>query len=114
SKSNAGISGTTEKGEGNDVRFWAGSTAENKDKAPFRVKESGELYSTAGEIGGFSIDENSLGAVGTGNEFAYIESRGTQIMNASAEAGWRAIQINKRDLPYEDVGLVVRTMRLRE
>ncbi|MGV4504293.1 hypothetical protein, partial [Ornithobacterium rhinotracheale] len=113
SKSNAGISGTTEKGEGNDVRFWAGSTAENKDKAPFRVKESGELYSTAGEIGGFSIDENSLGAVGTGNEFAYIESRGTQIMNASAEAGWRAIQINKRDLPYEDVGLVVRTMRLR-
>lgn len=114
SKSNAGISGSTEKGEGNDVRFWAGSTAENKDNAPFRVKESGELYSTAGEIGGFSIDENSLGAVGTGNEFAYIESRGTQIMNASAEAGWRAIQINKRDLPYEDVGLVVRTMRLRE
>ncbi|MGV4552805.1 hypothetical protein, partial [Ornithobacterium rhinotracheale] len=38
SKSNAGISGTTEKGEGNDVRFWAGSTAENKDNAPFRVK----------------------------------------------------------------------------
>ncbi|MGQ1945239.1 hypothetical protein ACT4RS_09415 [Ornithobacterium rhinotracheale] len=114
SKSNAGISGTTEKGEGNDVRFWAGSTAENKDKAPFRVKESGELYSTAGEIGGFSINENSLGSVDTRNEFAYIESSGRQFMNASAEAGWRAIQINGPDLPYEDVGLVVQTMRLRE
>ncbi|MRJ09292.1 hypothetical protein EDL99_10540 [Ornithobacterium rhinotracheale] len=114
SKSNAGISGTTEKGEGNDVRFWAGSTAENKDNAPFRVLENGSLFSTAGEVGGFRIDESSLGSYGTGNEFSYIENRGTQIMNASAEAGWRAIQINKRDLPYEDVGLVVRTMRLRE
>lgn len=40
------------------VRFWAGGT--NKDTAPFRVTQSGSLYSTKGDIGGFQITESQI------------------------------------------------------
>ncbi|MFD1770858.1 hypothetical protein [Sphingobacterium suaedae] len=59
---NAGISGLTKESpnELKSVRFWAGSTGENRDSAPFRVLEDGSLSSTKGKIGGFAIDATTL------------------------------------------------------
>jgi hypothetical protein len=50
----AGITG--EGGSDSDsIRIWAGSDEENRSSAPFRVTQSGALYSTKGQIGGFNI-----------------------------------------------------------
>ncbi|WP_316851154.1 hypothetical protein [Pedobacter agri] len=38
----AGINGT--ENEPNSVRFWAGSSFEDKDKAPFRVQQDGKMF----------------------------------------------------------------------
>lgn len=40
---------------GNDVRFWAGDTFDNRATAPFRVYEDGQIYSISGLIGGFEL-----------------------------------------------------------
>ncbi len=43
-----------------DWRFWAGSAIPSS--APFRVDESGNVYATSGEIGGWTINATSLTA----------------------------------------------------
>lgn len=43
---NAGMSG--EGNSGSDVRIWAGANEENKDNAPFRVLENGDVIATSG------------------------------------------------------------------
>ena len=40
--------------------LWTGADKEKPETAPFRVNTAGALYSTSGEIGGFTIAENSL------------------------------------------------------
>lgn len=46
--------GTTGKGDSDeDIRFWAGSTFEDRANAPFRVLQSGKSIMTSGVFGGF-------------------------------------------------------------
>lgn len=45
----AGMSGTQAGGK---TRMWAGATADNKDDAPFRVDESGEMWATNAHVEG--------------------------------------------------------------
>ena len=40
---------------GDDIRFWAGSTFDNRDTAPFRVSEAGVVVASSGTIGGWSL-----------------------------------------------------------
>jgi hypothetical protein len=58
-ENNAGITGVTDLGD-ESVRFYAGATYANKNIAPWRVLNNGNMYSTAGYIGGFKILQNSL------------------------------------------------------
>lgn len=45
------------------VRFWAGASFEDRDKAPFRVMESGKIIATEGEFGGTFTGELSIGNI---------------------------------------------------
>lgn len=63
------------------VRFWAGST--NRDSAPFRVTQSGALYSTSGKIGGFTINSSSIGSQ-YDNENLYLSPSFAKIGNSQA------------------------------
>ena len=63
------------------VRFWAGST--NRDSAPFRVTQSGALYSTSGKIGGFTINSSSIGSQ-YDNENLYLSPSFAKIGNNQA------------------------------
>ncbi len=45
----AGMSGTQDGGK---TRMWAGATANNKDNAPFRVDEDGEMWATNAHVEG--------------------------------------------------------------
>lgn len=47
----AGVTG--EGSKGTSVRFWAGSTKENKETAPFRVLQDGTLYASKGVFAGY-------------------------------------------------------------
>jgi len=73
----AGITGGEEEAsdtaEEKKVRFWAGSSKENRFTAPFRVlqdgsfvaskgKITGEINATSGKIGGFDIAQGRIGA----------------------------------------------------
>lgn len=66
---------------GDDVRFWAGDTFDNRATAPFRVTESGALVasnanisgtltSSSGTIGGFTLSGTSISAGSLDN---YVE-----------------------------------------
>ncbi|MGY3052538.1 hypothetical protein ACVWYG_000728 [Pedobacter sp. UYEF25] len=70
----AGINGTGTTTD--EVRFWAGSSFENKETAPFRVQQDGKMFATdaiiegiitalSGKIGFLDVDNSvlSLGAV---------------------------------------------------
>ena len=76
----AGITGVG-SGDSN-VRFWAGSTYDNRASAPFRVTQGGSLVasnatisgtitSTSGTIGGFSLSSDNLQA-GSGSVFVQL------------------------------------------
>ena len=56
------VAGITGEGGNNadSVRIWAGSDEKNRSSAPFRVTQSGALYSTKGQIGGFNIGSTYL------------------------------------------------------
>lgn len=56
------VAGITGEGgsDSNSIRIWAGSNEENRSSAPFRVTQSGALYSTKGQIGGFNIGSTYL------------------------------------------------------
>lgn len=72
---NAGVSGVVDPEHfpipGENIRFWAGATYENRGIAPWRVLQNGKTYMTdayitgvinalSGIIGGFDINSNSL------------------------------------------------------
>lgn len=50
--------------ESNGYRIWAGR--EDPSKAPFWVKDTGEIYSTSGTIGGWTIEKNQLSSTKKG------------------------------------------------
>ncbi|MCF0120426.1 MAG: hypothetical protein HUJ65_02205, partial [Oscillospiraceae bacterium] len=50
-KEHAGISGSTTGGD-EAIRIWAGASKENKDDAPFRVNQAGEMWATNAHIEG--------------------------------------------------------------
>lgn len=56
------VAGITGEGgsDSNSIRIWAGSDEENRSSAPFKVTQSGALYSTKGQIGGFNIGSTYL------------------------------------------------------
>ncbi|MCD8312947.1 MAG: hypothetical protein LUC24_02145, partial [Bacteroidales bacterium] len=56
----AGMTGNGTKDT--SVRFWAGGTFDERADAPFRVRQDGSMYSTKGNIGGFTIGESDLTA----------------------------------------------------
>lgn len=56
---NAGISGLSDNGD-SSVRFWAGTNAETRNTAPFKVLNDGSLSATKGKIGGFEMDPTTL------------------------------------------------------
>jgi hypothetical protein len=57
---NAGMSGAGNEDE--DIRIWAGETAENRENAPFRVMHDGKVVATDTEITGKIIaDEGRIG-----------------------------------------------------
>lgn len=43
-----------------EIRIWAGESSENKNNAPFKVLDNGEVWSYKGYIGSFKIDRNGL------------------------------------------------------
>ncbi|NII81757.1 MULTISPECIES: hypothetical protein [unclassified Pedobacter] len=54
----AGINGADD--DLNAIRFWAGSSYADKETAPFRVNQRGDMVSTSGKIAGFDINEEGL------------------------------------------------------
>jgi hypothetical protein len=53
--------GITGQGTGSeDVRIWAGEVFAQRLNAPFRVRQDGKMFSTAGEIAGWTIDVDAL------------------------------------------------------
>lgn len=58
-----GISSTA----GDAWAFWAGRPVDDVNNAPFRVGHGGQLYSTSGQIGGYSIGANVLSSTTGGN-----------------------------------------------
>lgn len=76
---------------GDDVRFWAGDTFTNRATAPFRVYESGAIFSSSGTIGGFTISASEL-------------SSGAGIQKLSLSAGGLSLGSNTatRALVYSD------------
>jgi len=90
----AGINGTE---SGTDkVRFWAGASFANKDSAPFRVLQNGNIYSTAGYIGGFKILTNSLESYDSynGGKFVLYPTNGFIAFINSEEGVWAGIGEN--------------------
>lgn len=75
---------------GNDVRFWAGTDWTNRANAPFRVYQGGEVFATAGAIGGWSLLSHYLYSTMDGNAMAFDSTR------PSLEMG------NPRPLGYAD------------
>lgn len=55
----AGICGALVAGDG-EVRIWAGTNYAGRNTAPFRVFANGEMISTAGKIGNWTIDPNGI------------------------------------------------------
>lgn len=51
---------------GDDVRFWAGDTYDNRATAPFRVTEAGVLYSESGFVGGWEMTSSLLRSASSG------------------------------------------------
>lgn len=45
---------------GAEIRFWAGSSAEDREKAPFIVTQDGSIYATQGEFQGRVVAHNSI------------------------------------------------------
>lgn len=84
------LAGITGNGTATDsVRFWAGSTFENRENAPFRVLQDGTAYMTkanvsgiidakGGNIGGFEINKYRIGS--TNN---YNQSEGLSLTNGN-------------------------------
>ncbi len=54
----AGINGYGTSGS--EIRLWAGSTYANRATAPFRVNQDGEIFSTKGTIGGWTLATDAL------------------------------------------------------
>ncbi len=48
---------------GNNVRFWAGASYEERNNAPFKVYENGKIVATEGEFGGTFTGELNIGNV---------------------------------------------------
>jgi len=57
---NAGINGGVTASPNTDIRFWSGATYANRATAPWRVQNDGTFYATVGNIGGWTVDANSL------------------------------------------------------
>lgn len=55
----AGICGALVAGDG-EVRMWAGSDYAGRNTAPFRVMANGQMISTSGKIGNWTISPNGL------------------------------------------------------
>ena len=53
-----GMSSQTQPGD--NVRFWAGETFENRINAPFRVYDTGAIFARLGFIGGFELGTNYI------------------------------------------------------
>lgn len=70
---NAGLCGSGSAAS--DVRFWAGSNADNRATAPYRVSHDGKLFSTNAEITGTVFaDGRFLG--GIGNPYVTLDLEG--------------------------------------
>lgn len=48
---------------GNNVRFWAGASYEERNNAPFKVYENGRIVATEGEFGGTFTGELNIGNI---------------------------------------------------
>ena len=100
----AGIAGTVNDiPEYKSVRFWAGSSYENKLNAPFRVLQDGTLYATkalikgsieaeSGKIGGWNIEQNKITSNGISLNAGTANSNATIIVGDVA--GDKFVQIN--------------------
>lgn len=56
--SNAGICSESPSGVTDPVRFWAGQTHANRDSAPFKVTQSGNIYATQGSLTGLTVKKS--------------------------------------------------------
>ena len=54
----AGINGYGTSGS--EIRLWAGDTYANRATAPFRVNQDGEIFSTKGTIGGWTLATDAI------------------------------------------------------
>lgn len=100
----AGIAGTINNTpEYKSVRFWAGSSYENKLNAPFRVLQDGTLYATkalikgsieaeSGKIGGWNIEQNKITSNGISLNAGTANSNATIIVGDVT--GDKFVQIN--------------------
>jgi len=57
---NAGINGSVGVDPNLDIRFWAGADYAHRTTAPFRVQNDGTFYAVVGNIGGWTVDADSL------------------------------------------------------
>lgn len=69
---NAGMNGAVSLTPNTDIRFWAGATYANRNTAPWRVQNDGTFYAIVGNIGGWTVDSDSLhsGTKVPGNGYA--------------------------------------------
>ena len=66
------------KEQGNSVRFWAGSSYENRNSAPFRVMQNGDVYARNGTYEGLLRGTLDSGDVQVYNNALTIHSAGTE------------------------------------
>lgn len=90
----AGISGVGS--DPTDIRFWGGASYDNRASAPFRVNQAGQLWSTAGYIGGFAILPNSLESAQeyNGGKFVLYPNNGFIAFLNPSESVWSGIGEN--------------------
>lgn len=71
-------------GNGNPVRFWAGASYENRDKAPFKVYQDGSIEATRGNFGGTftgSLDIGNIHISDTNTTEAVLEIKDNNDVN---------------------------------
>lgn len=64
---------------GDDVRFWAGDTFDNRATAPFRVYESGNIFARLGTIGGFELGTDYIRDAGDSMGMSSTVTGGTDV-----------------------------------
>ena len=77
---NAGITneGTLEQ----NVRFWSGTSYENRENAPFRVLQNGDLIANKGTFGGtVASDEVNVGKIHMHQDAIVINSKTTKMLD---------------------------------